>query len=254
MNNEVEARRARVFGEVAAEYARVRPGYPDALITDVLAHAGNPTRALEIGAGTGKATTAMVARGVRVTALEPDPRMAEVLAATCGSTMDIVVGSFEEHRVETPYPLLFSAQAWHWTAPETRWRNAAAALREGGTLALFWNGDRPEDPEVAARIVAAHQACAPESNLHVMDDDFGWDETGLEELEATDLFGSTRYEVYDSTRTLSGADYAAYQATTSSVRILPAARREALTAAIEMAAGRELTLTVRTALALARRR
>ena len=51
--------RALSFGSVAAAYERFRPGYPDALVDQVLTYAGRPVRtALEIGAGTGKATRA----------------------------------------------------------------------------------------------------------------------------------------------------------------------------------------------------
>lgn len=53
----VERLRARVFGEVAGEYDRIRPGYPDQLFDDVIAYAALGSRqALEVGAGTGKAT------------------------------------------------------------------------------------------------------------------------------------------------------------------------------------------------------
>ena len=51
--------RALSFGAVASAYERYRPGYPDELVDEVLAYAGRPVRtALEVGAGTGKATRA----------------------------------------------------------------------------------------------------------------------------------------------------------------------------------------------------
>jgi len=37
------------------------------------------------------------------------------------------------------YDLLVSAQAWHWVDPVVAMPKAAALLRPGGTLALFWN-------------------------------------------------------------------------------------------------------------------
>ncbi|MGW1675046.1 hypothetical protein [Streptomyces sp. NPDC002324] len=49
--------RALSFGVVAEAYERFRPGYPVELFDMVMAYAGHPVRtALEIGAGTGKAT------------------------------------------------------------------------------------------------------------------------------------------------------------------------------------------------------
>ena len=68
--------RALKFGSVASAYERFRPGYPDELVDQVLAYAGHPVRtALEIGAGTGKATRVFARRGIAVTATEPDAAM-----------------------------------------------------------------------------------------------------------------------------------------------------------------------------------
>src|SRR6476620_3712684 len=70
------SRRALSFGSVAAAYERYRPGYPDQLVDTVLSYAELPIRnALEIGSGTGKATRAFAARGIAITATDPDPAM-----------------------------------------------------------------------------------------------------------------------------------------------------------------------------------
>src|SRR6476620_9432207 len=67
--------RARSFGAVAASYARYRPGYPAAALDWALAPAPGGA-VLDLGAGTGKVTEALVGRrGVRVTAVDPDPAM-----------------------------------------------------------------------------------------------------------------------------------------------------------------------------------
>ena len=70
-----------VFGEVAEQYDRARPSYPDELFDAIIEHGGLHAgdAALEIGAGTGKATRGFVARGLAVHALEPSPGMARVL-------------------------------------------------------------------------------------------------------------------------------------------------------------------------------
>ena len=68
--------RALSFGVVAKAYERFRPGHPVELVNVVMAYAGRPVRtALEIGAGTGKATRLFAQRGVAVTATEPDAAM-----------------------------------------------------------------------------------------------------------------------------------------------------------------------------------
>jgi len=71
------------FGSVANQYERYRLDYPDELVDAVLQYAGGPLRsALEVGAGTGKATRLFASRGIEVTALEPDAEMAPVLERT----------------------------------------------------------------------------------------------------------------------------------------------------------------------------
>src|SRR5262245_43803874 len=127
--------RARVFGEAAEEYDRSRLAYPPELVAEVLAHAEHADRhALEVGAGTGKATLAFAAHDLDITAIEPDPEMAAVLSRRVAgrSNVTIEVCAFEEYATQRRFGLLFSAQAWHWTDPATRWRRAADTLAPGG--------------------------------------------------------------------------------------------------------------------------
>jgi SAM-dependent methyltransferase len=134
-----------VFGEVAELYDRIRAGYPDAVFDDVLSFAGpgGPRlRALEVGAGTGKATVGFAARGLEILALEPSAAMAAVARRNCRPFPGVRVesASFEDWPAAVGgFGLVFSAQAWHWITPEVRYRKAAQALRPGGTLALLWN-------------------------------------------------------------------------------------------------------------------
>jgi trans-aconitate methyltransferase len=122
----------------------VRRGHPTALIDDVIAYAPADPAALDIGAGTGEATVAFADRGVRIIALEPDPAMAVVLRErVAGQAVNIAVASLEDHEPAEPYDLVYSAQAFHWTAPETRWARTASVLRPGGALASAGHRCRP---------------------------------------------------------------------------------------------------------------
>lgn len=133
--------RAQSFGAAARDYHRFRPGYPPRLADLVVAHAVGPvTRALEIGAGTGKATRLFAERGVHVTAIEPDAGMRTVLEVeTEGLPVTVLPGTFEEVDLSVvgPVDLVFAAAAFHWTDPATRWQRVAAVLRPGGVVAIF---------------------------------------------------------------------------------------------------------------------
>jgi predicted transcriptional regulator len=56
--------RRRSFDKVAAAYDAIRPSYPEAAIDDILERS-QAVRALEVGAGTGKATVARFMRWSR---------------------------------------------------------------------------------------------------------------------------------------------------------------------------------------------
>ncbi len=114
--------RRLAFGEVAELYDRARPGYPAELIDDVIAFApaAGGTRALEVGAGTGKATELFAQRGLEIVALEPSAQMAAVARRNCARYENVSVEQIEFERwspAGASFGLVFSAQAWHWIAP-----------------------------------------------------------------------------------------------------------------------------------------
>ena len=142
-----------IFGEVASMYDDVRAGYPDAVLDAIVRHhRGRPASVVEIGAGTGKGTELLVRLGAPVTCIEPDPRMAAVVAGKFPQA-DVVTTTFEEW---TPPPggvdLIGCALAWHWLDPETRNRRAQDALAPGGTLAVFGHKYSYTDQSQADRI------------------------------------------------------------------------------------------------------
>jgi SAM-dependent methyltransferase len=135
------AERARSFGAVAAEYARHRPGYPAAALDWALAQVPGGV-VLDLGAGTGKLTDALLRRpGVRVTAVDPDPAMLAQFRADHPG-VDAREGSAEQIPLaEAAVDAVVVGTAWHWfdrvrTEPEI-----ARVLRPGGVLAVLWNGD-----------------------------------------------------------------------------------------------------------------
>lgn len=242
--------RALVFGEVADEYDRVRPGYPPALIEDMLSYS-SPAKALEIGAGTGKATFAVASRGVEILALEPDPAMALVLRQrVAGLAVNIAMASLESYEPEEPVDLVYSAQAFHWTAPATRWTQTAAALRPGGSLALFWNMERLPDASLRATVASV-------LNEYELQPWIEWpDSDQLEpdpELAGRPEFGEFRWELYRWERTLPREDYLANLSTVSAYRMLEDEDRDELLDKLRGVLPDPVTLEIATKLHLAKR-
>jgi SAM-dependent methyltransferase len=131
----------RVFDEIADEYDRHRPTYADELIDRAceMAGLGAGARVLEIGCGTGQLTRSLLARGLRVTVVEPGQQLIERARTQLGGTADVqfVNARFEDATLpHADYAAVFSASAIHWIDPDVSWREAADALVTGGTLAL----------------------------------------------------------------------------------------------------------------------
>jgi ubiquinone/menaquinone biosynthesis C-methylase UbiE len=136
--------RATSFGEVAADYDRLRPGPPQQA-HDWLIPPDCGT-AIDIAAGTGLFTRALQRRVGNVIAVEPDDRMREVLAARSPGVLAV------EGRGEViPVPDgsadgVFVSSAWHWLDPGQAIPEIARVLADGGRLGVIWTGrDRQAD-------------------------------------------------------------------------------------------------------------
>ncbi|HTX25961.1 MAG TPA: class I SAM-dependent methyltransferase [Streptosporangiaceae bacterium] len=133
---------AEGFGADAGRYDRARPTYPSDLINRIIA--ASPGRdVLDVGCGTGISARLFAAAGCRVLGVDPDPRMAEV--ARQGGTAAEVAKFEDWDPVGRTFDAVIAAQAWHWVDPVAGAAKAAAVLRPGGRLAVFWNAFGPPD-------------------------------------------------------------------------------------------------------------
>ena len=156
-----QSERAASFGAVAAAYERGRPGYPRQAAAWV---AGTePATVLELGAGTGKLTTELVALGHDVHATDPSPAMLGVLAAKL-PTVPVAVAPAEhiplpDHSVD----VVVAAQSFHWFDHDRALPEIARVLRPGGRLGVLWN-DRDERIPWVRRLGALLDATRPDAD------------------------------------------------------------------------------------------
>jgi len=131
---------AEGFGADAGRYDRARPTYPADLIGRVAAASPGPD-VLDVGCGTGISSRLLAAAGCRVLGVDPDLRMAA--QAEAGGT-EAEVARFEDwDPAGRSFDAVTAAQAWHWVDPAAGAAKAAAVLRPGGLLAVFWNAFEP---------------------------------------------------------------------------------------------------------------
>jgi SAM-dependent methyltransferase len=220
--------RAESFGGVAEQYDRFRPSYPVALVDDLLAL--HPADVLDIGCGTGKAARLLVERGLHVLGVEIDPQMAAVAR---GHRVDVEIAPFETWRPRgRRFDLITCAQAWHWVDPAVGIPKAAGLLREGGTLALFWNYDELDVPAQAA-IDDVYRKYAPELLRSVVNGaNPRTDRPHVDDLEASGLFASVRTTTYRWERSYSRVQWIGLVGTHSDHLRLDPARRGALLEAL----------------------
>ena len=135
------------FAKVAGAYERGRPGYPEEAVRWLVGD--EPRDVVDLGAGTGKLTRALVALGHRVTAVEPLDAMRAELEASLPD-VHAVAGSAEAIPLhDASADVVTSAQAFHWFDHPKALPEMARVLRPGGRLALVWNSRDDRDPWMA---------------------------------------------------------------------------------------------------------
>lgn len=162
-------RYGKVFDEIAAEYDRRRPAYPDELVDRAcqVAGIGGGDRVLEVGCGSGQLTRSLAARGLHVTALEPGKNLLALARQNLAGAGDVefVDAQFENALFSREqFRAVFSASAFHWIDPEVSWQKAADVLVPGGTLALvqYYGLVEPRSEGDQEAALAAMRKVAPD--------------------------------------------------------------------------------------------
>jgi SAM-dependent methyltransferase len=138
--------RRLTFGAHADAYERARPEWPEEAAR-WLVPAGAQL-VVELGAGTGKLTRAVAALGVRVVAVEPDPRMLAVLR---GLGLEGVEGSAEEIPFDDGVAdAVVAGSSLHWFELAAALREIHRVLRPDGRFAFGWNHRDDRHPAIAA--------------------------------------------------------------------------------------------------------
>lgn len=199
------------FNEAAEIYDSVRPSYPADMFDTLFEMLPlNPT-IVEVGPGTGQATTDLLARGARVHAIEIGPSMAATLRSNLESDqLRITVDDFERASIpQKSADAVFSATAYHWISRGAQTDRPAQILKPGGVVAIvdLIQVDSPDDHGFFA-------ACQP------IYERYGQGHTGppapqrgnvnppiRATLEADSRFRSVAMRAYDWNQTYSAAEY-----------------------------------------------
>jgi SAM-dependent methyltransferase len=223
MSDAQASSRATSFGQQAGAYDRGRPEYPVEAVEWMLGPAGSDV--LDVGAGTGKLSRAILATGRTVTAVDPDAAMLAELTAREPSVRTAVGYAEQLPLPDASADAVVFGQAWHWVEPGAASREADGVLRSGGVLGLIWNIRDTSEPWVA-ELAGLMEASAAETLLLGEGPRVGAPFDGLE----TRAFGWTR--------TLSGEQLAQLAMSRSTMIAASPGERAAVLAEINELAGR----------------
>ena len=151
------------FDNKVLDYDKIRPEYPQEIFEDIFVYSNISTgkTAIEIGAGTGKATQPFLDAGYDITAIEIGSNMADFLLKRFSACRDfrVVVSSFEDAILqENSYDLIYAATAFHWVDAEVGCPKAFRLLKNGGAFALFrYNAVAADGDELYEEIQAVYE-------------------------------------------------------------------------------------------------
>ncbi|MBE7174812.1 MAG: class I SAM-dependent methyltransferase [Mucilaginibacter polytrichastri] len=144
MTDKDRTKPTRRFSDRVADYAKYRPGYPEALIPYLAERCALPPRAqvADIGSGTGIFTKMLLDAGFSVSAVEPNDEMRAHAEAvyTVENAFRSVNGSAEETTLpDRAFDLVVCAQAFHWFDVDKTRAEFARILKPDACAALIWN-------------------------------------------------------------------------------------------------------------------
>lgn len=127
------------FASGGDRYQRLRPGYPAGAVDWLVAGMPDGGRVIDVGAGTGKLTAALVARGFDVCAVDPSADMLAQLHQAL-PTVSTRIGTGESTNIDSGIAdMVTFAQSWHWVEPAAGAAEIERILRPTGRVGWIWS-------------------------------------------------------------------------------------------------------------------
>jgi SAM-dependent methyltransferase len=136
------------FGSVAADYAELRPSYPDDAVAFLVGT--QQRRVLDLGAGTGLLAEVVLRAGHEVVAVDPSAEMLAQLSARLPAVHTVVGGAEAVPVPDGSVDAVVAGQAAHWFDVAPAAREIRRVLRPGGVVGFVWNTRDERVPWVGA--------------------------------------------------------------------------------------------------------
>jgi SAM-dependent methyltransferase len=141
MRSRVHEVAATGYSAAAELYAAARPSFPPAAVDWLTSELGlqSGDQVVELGAGTGKFTSLLVERGLRVVAVEPVAEMRERLD-NLGDAVRAIDATAEKLPFDaSSVHAVIASQSLHWADVDRAFAELDRVIAHPGFLGLIWN-------------------------------------------------------------------------------------------------------------------
>ncbi|MBI9014666.1 MAG: class I SAM-dependent methyltransferase [Clostridiales bacterium] len=229
------------FNSDPDSYDRLRPTYSDQLFKDLIdfSKLDSNMEALEIGIGTGQASTPILETGCRVTAIEIGDQLAEFsrIKFSNYNNLNVIIQDFEKINLDAnTYDLIYSASAFHWIPIESGLPKVLKLLKSGGVFAWFSIQPSPakEHWHIHDELQKVYSKYSEYFSQHKSKQDPEKIRSDIQKKLTSRIDDFKKYsftDVYDETycgsRTFKAKDYAELISTFSDHKIIPSKIRTA---------------------------
>lgn len=202
------------FDNSAMDYEKSRPVYPKELYQDIFRYqpVSSDSHVLEIGVGTGKASSPILATGCHFTGIEPGEKLAVRAKENLREFVNFscIHQTFQEYAcADQTYDLIYAATAFHWIPEEYGYTRVFHLLKSGGVFARFayHAGPDRERSELTDQIQALYKKYMPPQNEYREFSDV--DAEQLSRLALRYGFINTQYTLYHITQDFTADEYMA---------------------------------------------
>ena len=132
----------RTFDNTAENYDNVRPTYVSEIYEDIFTYKpiNKNSNVLEIGMGSGKATSTFLESGCNMIGIEPGENLAKLALERYKNYANFtaVCTTFQEFDCsDASFDLIYAATAFHWIPEDFGYKRVFQLLKSGGVFARF---------------------------------------------------------------------------------------------------------------------
>jgi len=204
-----------LFDDAVLNYEKRRPNYGTELFKDIVKYAGigMDKSLIEVGCGTGQATEPFLKTKCKVTAVELGENLSSYTREKFKSykNLNVIQSAFEDYDCEDKkFDMLYSATAFYWIPDEFGYKKAYRIIKNGGTIALFWNRPSTNDKDnpLHQKIQSIYNELLPQWSYKVTnnEDKSRIYSSIINKIEQNG-FTNIEFKLYHNIRKMTGVEY-----------------------------------------------